>query len=246
MYHKVFVYGTLKRRNKKPHGAMEGQKYLGVASIKGSWGFVSFNAFPAIVLPRPGTTVPLRQIKGEVYRVDDACLANLDRIEGFPSFYTRVKVQIKHHGEVFVYMLPHDKAAFGTPISGDSWPNDLNPRPTIQQHPTVPVVNRPANLPDMQWTCHVPLTDGTVAEMEVAAVSVWDAIGIAKNRAIRAGMDPTGTGVTAKPTNGVNRALSQYTPKPYVPPKVFENKFFSDPDVCSPPKQWTGSMNGGW
>lgn len=78
----VFVYGSLKRGHYN-HGMMDGARYACDAVV---WGYEmrDLGSFPGLV--------PIRHhdvVHGEVYEVDDAHAARLDRFEGCPNFYQR-------------------------------------------------------------------------------------------------------------------------------------------------------------
>lgn len=89
MLTKVFVYGTLM----KGHGnarlldgiPMEMEGVIKGADMFDLWGF-------------PGILKGTGTVKGEVYYVDDATLANLDRLEGVAhGLYTREPVTVHGH-----------------------------------------------------------------------------------------------------------------------------------------------------
>lgn len=96
---KVFVYGSLKRGFGN-HGVLGAAKYLGDDQIRG-FRMYNLGAFPGIVHnPRWGD-----RILGELYEVDAAGLACLDRLEGHPTFYRRQPVVLASGGEAQVYVL---------------------------------------------------------------------------------------------------------------------------------------------
>lgn len=82
----VFVYGSL-RQGQPNHRYLKGQEYLGEYKIVG-FDMYNVGSFPAIV---PGSGI----VRGEAYRVDDAALARLDRLEGHPRMYRREQVAIE-------------------------------------------------------------------------------------------------------------------------------------------------------
>lgn len=91
----VFVYGSLLKglRNHSrltQHGAIE----IGPAVLSGSYTMISLGAFPGVV--DGGTT----DIRGEVYAVTSAGLADLDRLEGHPDFYRRTSVAVTLDADV--------------------------------------------------------------------------------------------------------------------------------------------------
>lgn len=88
--HTVFVYGTL-MRGFGNHGLLAGATYLGPAGTAAAWRLLDLGAFPALVSAPDGFAAPVR---GELYRVDGATLAALDRLEGHPDFYRRVPILV--------------------------------------------------------------------------------------------------------------------------------------------------------
>jgi gamma-glutamylaminecyclotransferase len=102
--HLVFVYGTLKRG----HGnnrLLTGSEFVGEAETD-----------PALYMANGGIPFvwteggPLHRVKGEVFRVDDAVLARLDRLEGHPTNYRREEVEVllgEQRVTACIYLYPH-------------------------------------------------------------------------------------------------------------------------------------------
>lgn len=112
---KVFVYGSLMTgfgNNRMLRDSM----CLGEGKTKPEFSMVSLGEFPA-VLDNKGFT----SIKGEVYRVSKEVLEDLDRLEGVPSFYKRIKISLKGGMEVWMYVLNPENYTKDLPIitSGD-------------------------------------------------------------------------------------------------------------------------------
>lgn len=82
----VFVYGSL-RRGMHNHGVMGNSELLTEAHLSG-FEMYQVSSFPAIVA---GEGI----VKGEVYLVDGATLARLDRLEGHPQMYRRSMVTVQ-------------------------------------------------------------------------------------------------------------------------------------------------------
>jgi gamma-glutamylcyclotransferase (GGCT)/AIG2-like uncharacterized protein YtfP len=78
----VFVYGTLKR-GPGNHRELEGATFLGEAQT------VERYALHVQGLPMVDRNNPVSVIHGELYRVDRATFADLDRLEGHPRCYCR-------------------------------------------------------------------------------------------------------------------------------------------------------------
>ena len=79
----VFVYGTLKKGFGNHRLLVKAEFMCPSYIFDGK--MLDLGAFPAVV---DGA----REIHGELYSVDKATLASLDRLEGHPTFYERRKV----------------------------------------------------------------------------------------------------------------------------------------------------------
>lgn len=86
----LFVYGTLKRGGSN-HGWMGGQTFLGLARTVPGLTLYSLGEYPGLVADaadREGVT-------GELWAVDAAALARLDKFEGVPEgLYARELVRL--------------------------------------------------------------------------------------------------------------------------------------------------------
>ena len=76
---------------------------------------VSLGAFPAMLAG--GNTA----VVGEVYAVDRAILAGLDRLEGHPHFYRRQLVRLKDGERVLAYLLRREQAQGRPTIESGDW-----------------------------------------------------------------------------------------------------------------------------
>jgi gamma-glutamylcyclotransferase (GGCT)/AIG2-like uncharacterized protein YtfP len=83
----LFVYGTLKR-GQRNHRAIERSRFFGEARTAPQFTLHDLLWYPAMVLG--GTT----SVAGELYDVDDATLAVVDRIEGHPTYYKRIGIPL--------------------------------------------------------------------------------------------------------------------------------------------------------
>lgn len=98
--HNVFVYGSLKKGYWN-NVLIENSKFLGNGIIRG-FDMLSFGAFPAIIPNGDGI------VHGEVYRVNDAELNSMDRLESNGSFYNRELITVEGVDgveEAWVYIL---------------------------------------------------------------------------------------------------------------------------------------------
>lgn len=94
----VFVYGTL-RAGECNHRLLQGARLIASARTEPFFRMYSLGGFPGIV---PGGET---QIVGEVYAVDGAMLARLDRLEGHPDFYTRTPIPLDDGAQAHAYLL---------------------------------------------------------------------------------------------------------------------------------------------
>lgn len=115
----VFVYGTLKRGGSN-HAFLSGQRFLGDARTTPGFTLYSLGDYPGMVRA-PGDTAG---VTGELWVVDDACLAELDRLEGLDEgLYERIDVVLAPNPfasspQTYLYTRPHH----GLPPVGDTWP----------------------------------------------------------------------------------------------------------------------------
>jgi gamma-glutamylaminecyclotransferase len=84
--HLIAVYGTL-RKDESNHFYLdnEGAKFIADGIIKG-YTMYNLGRFPGIKIGK-------NQLICELYEVDDKVLADLDRLEGHPTFYTRTSTE---------------------------------------------------------------------------------------------------------------------------------------------------------
>lgn len=115
----VFVYGTLKRGGSN-HVFLRGQKFLGEARTAPGFTLYSLGDYPGMVRA-PGDKTG---VTGELWSVDDDCLAELDRLEGLDEgLYERIDVllapnAIAGSAQTYLYLRQLD----GLQAFGDTWP----------------------------------------------------------------------------------------------------------------------------
>ena len=115
----VFVYGTLKRGGSN-HLFLAGQHFLGDARTTPGFTLYSLGDYPGMVRV-PGDTAG---VTGELWSVDDACLDELDRLEGLDEgLYERVDVLLAPNphaasAQTYLYLRLHH----GLPSLGSTWP----------------------------------------------------------------------------------------------------------------------------
>lgn len=99
---RIFVYGTL-RKAEVNHYLLEGAAYLGEHRTLSRYKMLHLGAYPGVI---EGGSTP---IQGEVYRIDRAHLAKLDRLEDYPRLYTRKLIQTPW-GRAWIYLYQGSKA----------------------------------------------------------------------------------------------------------------------------------------
>jgi gamma-glutamylaminecyclotransferase len=114
----IFVYGTLKRGGTNNY-LLAGQEFAGAAQTVPGYAMYELEGYPGMVATagEQGTVI------GEVWGVDDQCLAGLDLLEGTSEgLYGRVRVELQgpfagRRVEAYLYL----KGVEGRPRLGDSW-----------------------------------------------------------------------------------------------------------------------------
>jgi gamma-glutamylaminecyclotransferase len=103
----LFVYGTL-RRTGANHALISAATFVDVATT------VERYALFVDDIPYLAPAPPVHRVRGEVYAVDAAMLAEIDRLEGHPTWYERRPVRVVLEGAA--------KAARKTagPVFGDA------------------------------------------------------------------------------------------------------------------------------
>ena len=80
-----FIYGTLKRGHGRS-ALLDGQHFLGEKKTAPRYRLFTTGSFPALVdAGRANVMLPGMSIEGELWQIDDECLAVLDRVEGVDS-----------------------------------------------------------------------------------------------------------------------------------------------------------------
>ena len=97
----VFVYGTLKKEHSN-HSLLEKSKYIGKCTTDPLYTLIDLGPFPAVLDQGRGSIV------GEVYKVSEATLGDLDMLEGYPHLYQRHEITT-HYGKAWVYTMDEDQ-----------------------------------------------------------------------------------------------------------------------------------------
>lgn len=116
--HLIFVYGSLKR-GESNHREMAEQTFVGFARTVPGYRLFDLGEYPAMV----AQPADQEGVQGEVWFVDDACLAHLDRFEGTPTYYRREPIKLlppfaDQAVETYVYA----QSVLGHPELGSVWP----------------------------------------------------------------------------------------------------------------------------
>lgn len=114
----LFVYGTL-RRGEPNQRQMGHARFVRAASTGPRYELVDLGGYPALL--EDGDT----PISGELYEVDDALLASLDRFEDVPELYERKPVVLEDGEvlcvEVLAYVMPRERARGAPRIANGDW-----------------------------------------------------------------------------------------------------------------------------
>jgi gamma-glutamylcyclotransferase (GGCT)/AIG2-like uncharacterized protein YtfP len=115
----VFVYGTLKHGGSNHH-FMAGASFAGNAQTPPGFTLYEIAGYPGMVRE----AADREGVLGEVWSVDDECLADLDVLEGVAEgLYSRERVPLgppfeKGPVEAYIYL----KGTDGRPRIGPEWP----------------------------------------------------------------------------------------------------------------------------
>jgi gamma-glutamylcyclotransferase (GGCT)/AIG2-like uncharacterized protein YtfP len=112
--HRVFVYGTL-RAGESNHGLLAGARFVGLARTRPEFRMFDLGPYPAITAE--GSTA----IEGEVYEVDDAMRARLDRLEGHPTMYTRTPIVLADGSAAEAYLMSAARLRRYAEIRSGNW-----------------------------------------------------------------------------------------------------------------------------
>jgi gamma-glutamylcyclotransferase (GGCT)/AIG2-like uncharacterized protein YtfP len=112
MKNRVFVYGTLKKGHGN-HVLLRESEYQGAAQAPPGFRMVSLGGFPGVVEGEG-------EVHGEVYLVNDNTMERLDRLEGFPSFYSRTLIPTPY-GPAWMYTLNQYEYGNHPAVEGGEW-----------------------------------------------------------------------------------------------------------------------------
>jgi gamma-glutamylaminecyclotransferase len=114
----LFVYGTLKR-GLENHRFMAGQAFAGEAATEPRYHLYQLDGYPGLVAAATGG----ESIRGELWHVDDRCLAALDVLEGTAEgIYARVPVALlEPHATLGAQTYLYLQATTGRARSAPDW-----------------------------------------------------------------------------------------------------------------------------
>jgi len=114
----VFTYGSLQKEGRLHH-LLQRSEFLGPAQTAPSFNLYDCGSWPAMT-PRGSTAV-----HGEVYRVTQATLEDLDQVEGSPHLFSRSVIRVTQ-GEAWAYF--YRASTQGLPIiETGRWAADRRP-----------------------------------------------------------------------------------------------------------------------
>jgi gamma-glutamylaminecyclotransferase len=112
----LFVYGTLKHGHSN-HFRLADQEFLGEATTEPRYRAVDLGEHPGLIVDKTDGLA----VKGELWAVNERCLAELDEFEEVPGPFAREVIAIAGRNDVvFAYFLNKPVPA-GT-RSGAEWP----------------------------------------------------------------------------------------------------------------------------
>jgi len=118
--HNLFVYGTL-REGQSRNNVFRDAEYIGVRKTKPHYTMYSLGAFPAL------STLGNTEIVGDVYKVSDYTLEVCDMIEGHPSFYQRLPIELQDESieEPLAYFIVNRDWSRHAKIDSGNWVKEL-------------------------------------------------------------------------------------------------------------------------
>ena len=111
---RVFVYGTL-LAGEPNHRVLAGARLVAEGRTQPAFELRDLGPFPGLVHGGGHAVV------GEVYEVDDATLAALDRLEGHPRFYKRTRFALDDGALVETYLLSPRQVEGRPVIESGNW-----------------------------------------------------------------------------------------------------------------------------
>ncbi len=104
----VFVYGSLMTGLGNHRLLARSEKVRDDVTVD-RFGMVDMGGFPAVVDDESSGT----EVVGELYSADADTMATLDRLEGYPRFYTRRTVALRGGNRAWMYLLNDERMRNG-------------------------------------------------------------------------------------------------------------------------------------
>lgn len=102
---RVFVYGTLRAGHGNHERLLRTAQCLDPHAVtQPGYRMATAGGFPMVHRLPLGEWGAANVVQGEVYEVDDATLAALDRLEGHPRWYQRTEVILGNGMTAFIYL----------------------------------------------------------------------------------------------------------------------------------------------
>jgi len=104
----LFVYGSLKRGKRLSLEKIEGAEFVSEATtIHPTFDMIDLGSYPGVIEDNYTGC----KIVGEVFSITPQLLEQIDEIEGYPSFYNRIRVDTTV-GEAWMYVLDRTDRMF--------------------------------------------------------------------------------------------------------------------------------------
>lgn len=105
----VFVYGSL-RKGLQNHGKLMNANYVGTFKTSDTYYMIGLKskAYPYVTCSKLHESLQASHITGELYKVDDDLLKELDALEGHPHNYKRTEHIINDY-KAFIYLLENEE-----------------------------------------------------------------------------------------------------------------------------------------
>jgi gamma-glutamylcyclotransferase (GGCT)/AIG2-like uncharacterized protein YtfP len=117
----LFVYGTL-LSGEREHARLSGSERIGDARTEAIFHLADLGPYPAMVLG--GTTA----VAGELYRVDENTMRELDVFEEVPILFQRVRVRLEDGSLADAYVMEADQARGRRRIAHGDWRKRMAPQ----------------------------------------------------------------------------------------------------------------------
>lgn len=107
----IFVYGTL-RKGESNHHFLESSEYLGIFETEPNYQLFNIGSYPGVIAGNC-------KVLGEIYRIDNSLLNQLDLYENVPTEYMRESIQTPY-GTAWIYIY-QDASKLDEAITSGNW-----------------------------------------------------------------------------------------------------------------------------